>query len=341
MDMQPIVSKLRSTVVPHPNFVLTHDRLFNLSAIAQPGSVIVVVGPTRVGKTYLSHELIKNLVDPKKQNGSSTVPIARIEASTTDNGFISTRYILLQFLRAIRHPFYVDGGPIVRMRDTESTLRRQTVAGLSARGTEYLIVDEAHHLLRTKSTRSAEGVLDSVKCLGNETGCIVIVIGGYELLKYLFHSAHLNGRMTVLEFSNYGVDADDLREFDRLLVTLDEWLPWARGFSLYHFRDHIYEGSLGCYGQLVHWSLSALAEMQSQNCQRLKLRHFLATRRLEQVQTIKNDIELGKSLLADFTLKRDKHEQAAVPVQSPIRRGKPFHRRPARDPVGVRGQPHG
>lgn len=341
MDVQSIANKLRSTVVPHPHFALTHSRLFNLSAIAQPGSVITVVGPTRVGKTYLSHELIKNLVDPTKQNKSSYVPIARIEASATDNGFISTRYLLLQILRSIKHPFYVDGGPIFRMRDTESTLRRQAVAGLRARGTQYIIVDEAHHLLRTKNNRSAEGVLDSVKCLGNETGCVTIFIGGYDLLRHLFYSAHLNGRMTVLEFSNYGVDADDLREFDRLLVTLDEWLPWARGFSLYQFREQIYEGSHGCYGQLVHWSLSALAEMQSLNCQRLKLRHFLATRRLEQVRTIKNDIELGKSLLADFTFREHKHEEIAIPVQSPIRRGKPFHRKPARDPVGAREQTHG
>lgn len=333
MDIQPIANKLRSTVVPHPHFVLTHSRLFNLSAIAQPGSVITVVGPTRVGKTYLSHELIKNLVAPTDQNESPYVPIARIEASATDNGFISTRYLLLQILRSIRHPFYADGAPIVRMRDTESTLRRQAVAGLCARGTKYIIVDEAHHLLRTKSTRAAEGVLDSVKCLGNETGCVTIFIGGYDLLRHLFHSAHLNGRMTVLEFANYCADADDLREFDRLLVTIDEWLPWARGLSLYHFREQIYEGSHGCYGQLVHWSLSSLAEMQSVDSQHLKLCHFLATKRLEQIRTIENDIELGKSLLADLVLGGRK--RSVAPIPSSKGGARPFHRKPARDLVDI------
>lgn len=334
MDIQLIANKLRRTMVPHPQYALTYKRLYNHSAIAQPGSIITVVGPTRVGKTHLSYELLKDLVAPD-QDASPYIPVARIEASTTDQGFVSTRYIILQILQAIEHPFYVGDAPLVRLRDSESTLRKQAVAGLAARGTKYIIFDEAHHLLRTKSNRLAEGVLDSMKCLGNETGCIIIFIGGYDLLHYQFLSAHLNGRMTLLEFSNYGNDIDGARDFDRILVTIDEWLPWNRGSSLYRFREHIYEGSQGCYGQLIHWSLSALAEMKSMERDCLELKHFLTTRKMEQINTIKSDIALGKKLLSDLSLRREGREIIPANSKSVRQTGRPFQRKPTRDPVGL------
>lgn len=335
MDIQQVANKLRKTIIHHPHFSLSHERLFNLSAIAQPGSVITLVGPTRVGKTFLSHELSENLVSPTAQVKSSCIPIARIEAAATDKGFISTRYLLLQILGAIKHPFYVGDIPDVRMRHTESALRKRAISGFAARKTKYLIIDEAHHLLRTTSDRVAESVLDWVKCFGNETGCITILFGGYALLRFLYLSSHFNGRLAVIEFPNYGDDADDSREFDRLLVTVDEWLPCARGFSLYQFREQINEGCQGCYGQLIHWTLCALAEMQSVGAQRLKLKHFLSTRKVGQVQAIKNDIEAGKVLLTDLAKRMDDHYQDFVPTQPPKQTHRPFQRKPIRDPVDI------
>lgn len=336
MDIRAIANKLRSTVVDHPYYELAYHRLYNLSAIAQPGSVITVVGPTRVGKTMLSHKLLATLVQPEPKEVSQDIPIIRIDAATTDQGFISTRYLMLRLLIALEHPFYMEDRSI-RLSDSESMLRKRLVNAIAARRTQYIVIDEAHHLLRTKSNRRAESVLDSIKCLGNETGCVIIFIGGYELLGHQFLSAHLNGRMTVIDFPNYGIDEQGINEFDRLLVTLDEWLPWGRGMSLYHFRDRIYEGSQGCYGQLIHWSISAIAEMKSQVVHRLKLAHFLSTRRARQVQAIKNDIAMGKLFLADFA---EETEDAVVEPPSEgtiVRRRRPFQRKPTRDRVGVAG----
>src|SRR6185312_16707284 len=301
MDIQSIVYKILHTFVDHPCYRLAFNRLYNLSAVAQPGSVITVVGPTRVGKTMLSLHLQNDLVDPKIQCNSQYIPIVRIEAATTDQGFISTRYLTKQMLRTLEHPFHVDGRYTLRPRDSETTFRDHLVAGLNARKTRFIIFDEAHHMLRTKSDRAAESVLDSMKCLGNETGCVVIFIGGYDLLRYQFLSAHLNGRMTTIEFSNYTSSHAGLQGFDRLLVTLDEWLPWRRGSSLYHYRDRIYDGTVGCYGQLIHWSISALAEMMANSENHLRLEHFTCTRRLAQIRAIKDDINRGKQMLTDLS----------------------------------------
>lgn len=334
MDIQSIVSKIRHTFVDHPIYDLTYRRLYNQSTMAQPGSVITGVGPTRVGKTRLSLHLQSVLVDSELQGNSQDIPIIRVDAATTDQGFISTRYLMLQMLLALEHPFHVYERSAIRLNDTEATLRRRLVAALIARKTKYIIFDEAHHLLRTKSNRVAESVLDSMKCLGNETGCVIIFIGGYDLLGHQFLSAHLNGRMTVIEFPNYELTHEGLQGFDRLLVTLDEWLPWRKGSSLYQLRDRIYEGTLGCYGQLIHWTVSALAEMSALGESRLRLTHYTCTRRLGQIRIIKDDIERGKQLVADLNEEGHSEDLDIQPVLTAKSNRRPFQRKPTRDAVG-------
>lgn len=342
MNIKTLIESMRKTIVPHPYYELAFKRLYNQCVVAQPGSVITVVGPTRVGKTTLSLRLQDTLVDQAIQNDSQYKPIIRVEAATTDQGFISTRYLTLQLLLALEHPFHVDSGYSIRMRDPESEYRRQLVSALKARQTKYIIFDEAHHMLRTKSNRLIESVLDSMKCLGNETGCVVIFIGGYDLLRYQFLSAHLNGRLTVIEFPNYGIDPEGLQGFDRLLVTVDAWLPWAARDSLYLHRDQIYEGSLGCYGQLVHWSINALAEMCALGDKVLKVLHFKTTRHTAQIRVIKADIERGKQMLSSLADEGAWDEDAGdgharLNTKEQIKsKNRPFHRKPKRDPVNVK-----
>lgn len=343
MDIASIVNEIRRTVVLHPNYELTLSRLFNQCSLAQPGTVITLVGPTRVGKTMISHRLEEMLAGPSSEHEQS-MPVVRIEAATTDRGFISTRYLTLQMLRALQHPFHADGTYIVRVRDPESDLRIKLLSSLKHRRTRFIIIDEAHHLLRTKNSRVTESVLDAMKCLGNESKCVIIFIGGYELAKYQYVSAHLDGRLNSIEFSNYGMDRKGIDGFDRLLVTLDRMLPWTEGESLLKHRDVIYEGSAGCYGQLVHWSIAALAEMSANGAKKLRLKHYRATRRISQVQAIKDDITRGKKMMEDFdnlAIQSDGAGDAEV-GRKPARKRRPFQRKPKRDPVGAeQGEGHG
>jgi hypothetical protein len=206
------------------------------------------------------------------------------------------------------------------------------VSALKYRSTRFLIIDESHHLLRTKSNRKAESVLDSIKCLGNETQCVLVFIGGYEMLHHQFQSAHLNGRLHTLEFSNYGTDDEGGEIFSRLLATLDTMLPWARGQTMLKHRELMYVGTMGCYGQLVHWTIGALAEMAARDESVLRKEHFTATRNAIQVSVIRQDIEEGKRLLQGLS---DLYGRSPCKERSrdkkPNRR--PFERLPKRDPV--------
>lgn len=336
MDALSVVDNIRRTVVLHPYYELTLNRLYNQCSLAQPGTVITLVGPTRVGKTMLSHRLEEMLAGPSGAH-EQLMPVVRIEAATTDRGFISTRYLTLQMLRALQHPFHADGTYVVRVRDPESDLRIKLLSSLEHRSTRFLIVDEAHHLLRTQNSRVKESVLDVMKCLGNESKCVIIFIGGYELAKHQYASAHLDGRLSSIEFSNYGMDRKGVDGFDRLLVTLDGMLPWSDGESLLKHRDIIYEGSAGCYGQLIHWSIAAIAEMSANGAKTLMLNHYRATRRIAQVEAIKEDISRGKKMMEDFgrVATTCNAESDAELAKKSRRTTKPFQRKPKRDPVGL------
>lgn len=336
MDIEKIVDRLRRTIVAHPYYELTFKRLYNHCAWAQPGTVITLVGPTRVGKTMLSHRLANDLVSKIEPNADH-VPIVRVEAAATDRGCISSRYLVLQLLAATGHPFHADGWQPTRTRDSESDIRVQLMAALKYRQTKYIIFDEAHHLLRTRSDKKQESVLDSMKSLGNDAKCVILFVAGYEILRHQFQSAHLDGRLLTLEFPNYGLDEEGRNLFWRLLATLDSFLPWTRGETLLTHREMIYQGTAGCYGQLVHWTIGALAEMAAQDETALRERHFLATRNAVSTAVIRQDIEEGKRMLAELPLSSTDPGPTAVIDTKPRRR--PFKRLPKRDPVARRRDP--
>jgi hypothetical protein len=329
-----LIHLLRDLKLEHDNFRVAYSRSFAQAALAPPGQVIAIVGPTRVGKTTLSRRLSADLVKAKPGRLERSIPLARVEAATTNQGKFSTKHFTLRFLEELADP--INMGELVgfRRNQSETHLRIQLERCIRYRETSFLIVDEAHHLLRTPSQiRSAE-VLDTLKCLGNSTGLVIILLGGYELLQSCFSSAHLNGRLTVIDFPPYTASADSSRELDRIFVTLDEMLPFATGNSLLGSRDFIFSGSLGCLGLLIGWTINALAEMQARGEHALRLKHFEVTRLVEQMRPIKEEIELGQSLLSQHrsTVQTLATDSSKSPKKAIKIKRRPGRRKPHRDP---------
>jgi hypothetical protein len=335
MDIKDCVEKLRTLRLDHENFRVAYNRAYAQASLAPPGQVIAIVGPTRVGKTTLSRRLATELVRDSHDEVESFIPLIRIEAATTNQGKFSTKHFTLRALQELADPITTSDNISFRRNLSETHLRLQLEQCIRYRKTHYLLIDEAHHLLRTPSQLRAGEVLDTFKCLGNSTGLVTIFIGGYELLGTCFSSAHLNGRLTIIDFPPYTGAPESTNEFDRILLTLDGLLPFSAKQSLLKHRDVIYSGSLGCLGLLVGWAINALAEMQARGDKALAIGHFEATRRAEQIRPIREEIALGQELL----LERDRQLQSqAIIAKSPAgeqlvrRRTKPFVRNAKRDP---------
>lgn len=318
---------------PHPRYVEAVRAAAGLITFSGPGSVVAMVGPPRAGKSTAGRAAARE-VYPDAAPGKA--PYVVVDCSRTDAGYMSMRYLTLDLLSQLGHPFYTDHDQPLRLNLTETNARLQLRRAIEYRQTSLIIIDEAHHLLRVKVRSGREAALESLKCLGNETGALIFLIGGYELLKDCFCSAHMNGRLCILHFPRYGVGQADAACFDRILASYDVLLPWAKGHSLLEMRDLIYQGSLGSCGLVSNWVLQALARMSSTRSPRLRMEHFKSTRYQQQIDEIEADIQYGESALVP--IEKDPARAPLFGASTPATRTKstrrPGRRTPVRDPVG-------
>lgn len=330
MNVRALIDQVRGLKLEHENFIVTYRRAHAQAALAAPGQIVAIVGPTRVGKTTLSRRLSAELVKERKNAEDRFIPLVRIEAATTNQGKFSTKHFTLRALEELADPVNIEGWAPYRRNQSETHLRIQLEQCIRYRETAFLLIDEAHHLLRTPSQVRAGEVLDTLKCLGNSTGLVTVLLGGYELLQTCFSSAHINGRLTVIDFPPYTPETSSICEFERILATFDSMLPNEGGCVLRDNRELIYKGSLGCIGLLTGWVTSALAEMQARGDLQLKISHFQSTRLVEQIRLIQEEIDLGRHLLSQWDMAPSAAE--TVPPRPTKPKPKPFVRNPNRDP---------
>jgi len=325
------IDQLRALRLSHATFEATYRRAYTQVALSSPSQLIVVAGPTRVGKTTLGRRLTAELID-SSHHEDGTIPLIREEAATTNQGKFSTKHFTLRLLEQLSDPITsIGAGTALRRSQSETHLRLHLERCLKYRKTRYLVVDEAQHLLRTTGHLRPGEVIDTLKCLANVTDLTIVLIGGYELLQTCIQSSHLNGRLTIVDFPPYGDDEQSINEFDRILLSLEQHIPSKQGF-LHEHHERLYRGSLGCVGLLVEWTIKALAEMQVCSNRELQLKHFTATRYAIQNQPIADEIALGASLLG-WKFPVFSTASPAKPQISSTKRGRRVGvRNPHRDP---------
>lgn len=318
--------------IAHPHYEHAERQLFTQLSMGAPGSVVLLVGPTRVGKSRLVKAVSEQLVMQPPTNDEQ--PIISVEAATTINGRFSMKHLTLRALQELRHPLFGEHGRVIRQSESETQLRLQLEQAIRYRKTRYLIVDEAHHLLRISRTRLAAEILDSLKCLANATGVVLVLVGGYELFTVGLSSAHLNGRMRVIEFGRYRPTGTDDRHFLGILKGLDACLPWKKGQSLVIHWEYVKAGTLGCLGLLLNWINAALCEMTARGEHALSREHFVETRFEEQIVVIANEIAAGEAAMKKLhPAGRQNAPSSTAQPKSALPRRTPFQRAPKRDRV--------
>jgi hypothetical protein len=343
-----LCKRLRKLKINHREYEKVRDLAFSLAALAAEGSVIMIAGPTRVGKSQLGRELAEMLIKFEDVPHPRAIPLITVEATTAENGYFSTKHFTLRALREIRHPIFGSLGDVSnttdyspRMRDSEQAMRIALERGLEARSTRFLIVDEAHHLLRRKGKQRAPEILDSLKSLANTSKLVVILIGGYQLLTAGLSSAHINGRLKIVHFPRYQYSDADLPEFDKVLATISRLLPLPKGQSLLNIRDSIHKGTLGNIGQIFEWNEAAIAAMVAEKQSVLKHSHYQKTRFTNQLVEIEMDIQGGEAALEQVVVKdnlvieKPKELQGLPTEKVRKRKRKPFARKLTRDVVAA------
>ena len=258
-------SYFKNKVLGHDRLLDIHDKLMRALHYPTGDSIILVYGPTGVGKTTLRNRIeqaILRLEMEAMQNDPGYLPLVSMEAIAASRSY-DWREHIIRVLIAANEPLINNkinpearkmsqGKELARsVKDTELVLRRSLESCSHQRHTKYIIVDEAQHLKRVGGGSKFSEQMDTIKSLAETTGTIHVLIGTYELLELTGLSAQLCRRSTNIHFSRYSNhDENDQTAFASMLESFQRHLPLAQTPDLLSYEDFLYEKTFGCIGVL-------------------------------------------------------------------------------------------
>ena len=191
----------------------------------RPGTMVLVIGPSRVGKTTLIHLLEERLLARAKaqmQHDQSFIPFASITATEPGSGRFDWIDYYKPVLRQLGNPFVDSRTAPIRARE----LREAMEEALLQRKPLAIIVDEAHHLAKARSGRRLQDNLDHLKSIENVTSVSHVLVGTYEMRPFRKVNAQLACRSMDVHFPRYDlINEDDCQIFRSVLWALQRQMP--------------------------------------------------------------------------------------------------------------------
>ena len=358
------LKQFQEYTVAHPHLVEAKDRLVAAIRGNAPNSLILVIGPTGVGKSTLRgrvEQLLTTESLPALESDPTRMPVVSVEAVAPPSGSFNWRDHFKRMLSAMDEPL-IERKRILPPCGSESDL--VFTPGPKAAGGEYyraveqalryrrpcaVLIDEAQHLAKMSSGRRLLDQLDVIKSLANRTGTVHALFGTYDLLAFRNLSGQLSRRSIDVHFRRYRADnAEDRKAFMNVLCSFERQIPLPEPADLVANWEFLYERSVGCVGILKEWLVRTLSAILRRGSTTLTLRdltvHALT---VSQCEKILAEITEGEMRLAESDGARSRFRLAlglssiepvldAVKAAHLPQRGRPGQRRPMRDPIGVR-----
>jgi len=316
----------------------------------RPGTMVLVIGPSRVGKTTLIRLLEERLLartEALMAFDPNFIPFASILAAGPGTNRFEWAEYYRAVLRSLHDPF-VDG-KIARIRTKE--LREAMETALTQRKSLAIIVDEAHHLAEAAMGSRLQSKLNHLKHFENATGVSHILVGTYEMRPFRKVNAQLACRSIDVHFPRYDATTEqDAQVFQSVVWALQRQLPVEKEPPLLDQWEFLYARSIGCIGWLKMHLNRALNLALAEKAKTVTLAHLRKTAPAEtRVElalrnALESEAELTESegaderLLTLLGLRGGRESQSPKtqeePGSSPKKQGRRGTRTPARDAIG-------
>ncbi|OLE57552.1 MAG: hypothetical protein AUI36_14540 [Cyanobacteria bacterium 13_1_40CM_2_61_4] len=277
--------------VAHPLLVEARDRVLEAITESAPNSLIILSGPTGVGKTTLLKKLQQLLCATALEEGApdaALLPVVTVEATPPESGSFSWRSYFKRLLLEMNEPLVdhkrrmnpVDRTaqtmpPFPNDRGVTADYHYAVEQALRYRRPRAILIDEAQHLFALASGRRLEDQLNVLKSLANRSNTVHVLCGTYELLRIRNLSGQLSRRSIDIHFPRYDVTkAADRQTFVKILQTFGEQMPLPEPPDLIRYWEYLYERSIGCVGILKDWLVKGLSVAIRQSSPTLTPQHL-------------------------------------------------------------------
>ena len=228
----------------HPKMAAAIDDA--LLAIERPNvPVVMIVGPTGVGKTFIRQQLTGSICAPHRPTGRYR-PAVGFEVQKFSDNRTHWGALNMDLLHALGSNKKSNMNPAARILIAKAIRRRKN---------EVIFLDEAQHLVpkQTSKTEPAENG-NVIKSLVQHIPAKLVLLGTYRLNPLTRTNDEMARRVKRIHISRYRPDsAADQEVFRQLLAWIDYNSRASLGVILAAQPDFIYSGCCGLMGILADW----------------------------------------------------------------------------------------
>lgn len=306
--------------INHPRLEMAKNDVLSLVDTSDEPDIMIVTGPTGVGKTTLAAKIENQLLERsmmRMQSDKSHLPVIRVDAIPPDKDIkFDWKDFYTRLLYAFSDPcisqkqlfedeIYMEQpiSPHYSM-NTVAALRRAVENTMKMRGTRALIIDEANHLLMV-DPKLMRRQFEVIKSLSQKCNVTIILIGTYDLLEILEQSAQLVRRGRVVHMARYDdyILADKMA-FKSALFTFQRHMPFKIEPDLIKHLNVFYLKSAGCIGILKKWLNNGVREGLKKNLETIDMEFILQyAHSNKSIQTVLKEAFTGESKLKDIDVK--------------------------------------
>lgn len=350
----------------HPKLQKALEKSYSLVTGQAGPDILIVTGPSGVGKTTLLKRLENMLLEEHAEQmlvEKDFMPVIRIDAcAPLQTKFkwsdFYTRLLLkmdentIQYKLPFGYSMYdlIDSPrDLITKKATPEALQRCAENCLHYRRTKVLLIDEASVMLLKGKDSSPDHLFELIKTFSINSGAQIVLCGTYRLLEILEQSPQLIRRSRIVHMERYSNGSnDDKKAFANILRSFEKKLPMENAPELAKYADSFYLKSVGCVG-ILHDLLVAWFDNVLKTGETSVEYEFLDSLITNfSVKRVLEEAFAGEQKLRDIPLDTirkmlQEHNKGiqpdkGKPEKTPSKRGKnpngAGNRNPKRDPVG-------
>jgi energy-coupling factor transporter ATP-binding protein EcfA2 len=273
---QERVDSFRRYISNHANLRAAYDQLRSAISVPIPGRIVLVYGPSGVGKTTLREGVQRRIIAemmPELERDPGRIPIVGVKVEAPDGGnfdwkkfykslLVGLDDVLIDRKMSYRVPGVgrdQDGRLSFDKSATKPDLCDAVLSAVEHRRPVAIIADEAQDLGIISSGRKLIDQMNRIKHLADTIKIPFVLAGTYDLLKFRLLNGQLSRRCVEVHFRRYRAELEaDVEEFKDILNSFQKRMPLADEPDLVGRWEYFYERTLGCVGILKDWLTFAL-----------------------------------------------------------------------------------